>query len=343
MADAATEDELTEFEVIEVESVKGAPMGATGFGHLIMKGMAAGPDGEPGEPSAVDLAVKAVTRGKIDEGPDIDLGQQIMVLLGKAISNEADEIAAGAYGETCDVDLLNCAAGMINRWLGRESGPQQQDAWDGVVMASALDDLAQKAKLSSAAINDLPDSAFAYIEDGGTKDAGGKTIPRSKRHFPVHDKAHADNAAARIAQGAEFGDKALPKVKAAQKKFGESDAGKGAAVAEGETAVDTDAQNGSVVKAAEDAVTKALGPLKAEIDDLRAFKAKVEKLPVPGGPALSALAHPAGAASPEADDYAAKAALMRAKADAATSPSDAAGYRQYARELDEKAAKAAQA
>jgi HK97 family phage prohead protease len=77
------------------------------------------------------------------------------------------------------------------------------------------------ADLSTADINDLPDSAFAYIEDGGTKDASGKTTPRDLRHFPVHDKAHADNAAARIAQGAEFGDKAIGKVKAAQKKFGE--------------------------------------------------------------------------------------------------------------------------
>lgn len=84
-----------------------------------------------------------------------------------------------------------------------------------------------KAKLSSAELNDLPDSAFAHIEPGGTKDSEGKTTPRSKRHFAIHDKAHADNAAARIAQGAEFGDKALPKVKAAQAKFGEDNASKG--------------------------------------------------------------------------------------------------------------------
>lgn len=80
-----------------------------------------------------------------------------------------------------------------------------------------------RAAMATADINDLPDSAFAYIEPGGTKDSSGKTTPRSKRHFPIHDKAHADNAAARIAQGAEFGKEALPKVKAAQKKFGESD------------------------------------------------------------------------------------------------------------------------
>jgi hypothetical protein len=54
-------------------------------------------------------------------------------------------------------------------------------------------------------VNDLPDSAFAYIE-AGLKDKTGKTIPRSKRHFPHHDKGgspdapHVRNALARIPQ-----------------------------------------------------------------------------------------------------------------------------------------------
>jgi hypothetical protein len=87
---------------------------------------------------------------------------------------------------------------------------------------------AEKAKLSAAELNDLPDKAFAHIEPGGEKDSEGKTTPRSKRHFAIHDKTHADNAAARIAQGAQFGHKALPKVKAAQAKFGEDNASKGA-------------------------------------------------------------------------------------------------------------------
>lgn len=78
-----------------------------------------------------------------------------------------------------------------------------------------------KADLSAKAQNDLPDSAFAYIESGGTKDAEGKTTPRSLRHFNISDKAHADDAAARIAQGAKFGDKAKAKVESAQRKFGE--------------------------------------------------------------------------------------------------------------------------
>src|SRR6202011_402250 len=54
--------------------------------------------------------------------------------------------------------------------------------------------------------NNLPDSSFAYIEAGGTKDADGKTTPRSLRHFPFKnfdgkpDAAHVRNALARIPQ-----------------------------------------------------------------------------------------------------------------------------------------------
>jgi hypothetical protein len=94
-------------------------------------------------------------------------------------------------------------------------------------VASDLEGDVAKAKMSTKEINDLPDSAFAFIEDGGEKDDEGKTTPRSKRHYPVHDKAHADNAMARasaaIQQGgdeAAIAKKAMPKIKAAQKKFG---------------------------------------------------------------------------------------------------------------------------
>lgn len=98
-----------------------------------------------------------------------------------------------------------------------------------------------KADMSAKAQNDLPDSAFAYIESGGTKDESGKTTPRSLRHFNISDKAHADNAAARIAQGAKFGDKAKAKVESAQRKFGEKKVSKEAGVPDAVTkdAMDT--------------------------------------------------------------------------------------------------------
>lgn len=75
------------------------------------------------------------------------------------------------------------------------------------------------AQMTAASINDLPDSDFAYIEPGGTKDSSGKTVPRSKRHFPIHDAAHVRNALARAPQS-PFGKLAMPKIKAAAKKFG---------------------------------------------------------------------------------------------------------------------------
>lgn len=74
-------------------------------------------------------------------------------------------------------------------------------------------------------INDLPDSAFAYIEPGGQKDDSGKTVPRSLRHFPMHDKdgkldeAHVRNAMARMMQS-PHGEKAKKAIMAAAKKLG---------------------------------------------------------------------------------------------------------------------------
>ena len=93
-----------------------------------------------------------------------------------------------------------------------------------------------RAQMTAAAINDLPDSAFAYTEPGGTKDADGRTTPRSKRHFPIHDEAHVRAALSRAPQS-PYGDRAMPKIKAAARKFGisvggESDAGRSAATYE---------------------------------------------------------------------------------------------------------------
>ena len=74
------------------------------------------------------------------------------------------------------------------------------------------------ATMSVARINDLPDSAFAFIEPGGSKDESGKTVPRSKRHFPIHDAAHVRNALARAPQS-PFGAKAMPAIRRAARKF----------------------------------------------------------------------------------------------------------------------------
>jgi len=56
---------------------------------------------------------------------------------------------------------------------------------------------------TTAYINNLPNSSFAYIEAGGKKDKEGKTVPRSLRHLPYKDAngkvdlPHLRNAIAR--------------------------------------------------------------------------------------------------------------------------------------------------
>jgi len=63
-----------------------------------------------------------------------------------------------------------------------------------------------KAVWDTAYVNNLPDSAFLYVESGGDKDDEGKTVPRSMRHFPYKnaegavDLPHLRNAIARIPQ-----------------------------------------------------------------------------------------------------------------------------------------------
>ncbi len=60
------------------------------------------------------------------------------------------------------------------------------------------------AKWTRAYMDKLPDSAFLAVMTGGKKDSEGKTVPRSKRKFPIRDangkidKPHLDNALARI-------------------------------------------------------------------------------------------------------------------------------------------------
>ena len=75
-------------------------------------------------------------------------------------------------------------------------------------------------------INDLPDSAFLYVEGGGKKDGGGKTTPRGLRHFPYKDSGgkvdapHLRNAIARIPQSNAGGLSAAKKASLQEKARG---------------------------------------------------------------------------------------------------------------------------
>ena len=369
-ATAEAELEITEFEEMDVELVNGVATPANGTPHLLMKGLAAGqpPSAAQAGESAHDLAVKAVMNGKVDEAPDISLARQIMHLLGQAIASEAEEISAGSYGEVKDVGMLSRASEIIATWQAREEATAagaDPDApcgccdWCrgmgcgccggcgyGVVMCSA----AEEAAKSSAAINDLPDSAFAYIEDGGEKDESGKTTPRSKRHFPVHDEKHA-RLAVQMLPTSPFGPKAKGKIMAAAKKYGietasdDGKAGKGAQVAPDGGTVDTATQgsdaDAEMAKAVADAVTEATRPvldrLAAKETELDGLLAKVKATPIPGGPVLSAAALGTRAALAGDEDHAAKAAYYADRAETVDDPKLAAGYRKLASQAAEKA------
>jgi len=100
------------------------------------------------------------------------------------------------------------------------------------IVVSEVVAMTEKAEWTTAYVNDLPDSSFAYIEAGGEKDEGGKTKPRSLRHYPIKDAdgkcdpAHTRNALARAAaqakgsgKAAEIARKAMPKIRACAKRL----------------------------------------------------------------------------------------------------------------------------
>jgi hypothetical protein len=401
--------ELTEFEAMDVESIKGVGQGANGFPILIMKGLpllkadggggdvecptchgdgkildgkrdcpdcgaegtvspakarelaskavAQEPEAVAGKPcptcgqkvdgsvvrahvrrkkaeqdaakSLVRGILKAVTDGKVDEDPDIKGGTEVIAQIADLIISEAQELKAGQAGEIDDIRQLAAAAELIWCWRTGEEA-----VGSGSVMpATALMASAAKAKSGPSAGerrqaakdgNALPDGSYPIRNEKELRSAA--VLARS---------GHGDVAAAKklIARRAkELGVK---------NPLEDGDASK-SQIADGETTVDTETRNDGLAKAVEDALAKAVAPLKDDLKVIGERLAKVEAAPIPGGPVLSAnvqVKRPGGI--PQDTDLAAKAALMRQKAEEATAPADRAGYLAYARELDEQARKAA--
>ncbi len=89
-----------------------------------------------------------------------------------------------------------------------------------------------KATWDVAYQNDLPDGAFLYVEPGD-KDDTGRTVPRSKRHFPYKDASgaidlpHLRNAIARIPQSNAPGLNVEALQKRAQKLLEDAQSSKG--------------------------------------------------------------------------------------------------------------------
>lgn len=139
----------------------------------------------------------------------------------------------------------------------------------------------ERAVWSTAYINDLPDSAFLYIEPGGEKDDEGKTTPRSLRHFPVHDASgkldmpHLRNALSRIPQSDLPADVKDRVAAMAQKMLDQTTGGRGKAEAEFEIrGTDLWPEADLELRASGDGLT---------LDGYAALY-ETPSLPIPGGP-----------------------------------------------------------
>jgi hypothetical protein len=141
--------------------------------------------------------------------------------------------------------------------------------------------LALAAKWTVKYMNDLPDSAFLYVESGGSKDSDGKTVPRSLRHFPYKDAEgnidlpHLRNALARIPQASIPEDVKARLTKKAQRILSGQKDNKGESSMELEelqTAFNTKVAELDEARASLEEMRDQL----KELETLRAFKEQVE-------------------------------------------------------------------
>lgn len=125
-------------------------------------------------------------------------------------------------------------------------------------------------------INNLPDSAFLYIEPGGEKDEEGKTKPRSLRHLPYKDMdgnidvEHLRNAIVRLSQentGKEWlsenlRQQLLDKARKLLENYNKEE--------------NSDMENQELEEKIL-AYEKEISTLKAELEELRAYKEAIEQ------------------------------------------------------------------
>lgn len=146
-----------------------------------------------------------------------------------AAANGTRILFAKSAGEAAGVFSPDYVRDLIAKGAeGEEPAPEEVRLTPAQAMALVHAATVRKAAMSAADVNDLPDSAFAHIEPGGEKDDQGKTTPRSLRHYPVHDQAHARDALGRAQAQIQDGDgdakriarAALPKIRAAAARFG---------------------------------------------------------------------------------------------------------------------------
>jgi DNA adenine methylase len=171
--------------------------------------------GDAGDGWAFD-DVEGVLDLEPDVGTEIERARALVQVVSEvhpepellALAEELDQIEPAQPNTADAASELAALAGELAPELDGVPAVAKALAAAGPVLAAIAEASrpTSKAAWTRAFINDLPDSAFLHIEEGGRKDEGGKTVPRSLRHFPVRDAAgeidlpHLRNALERIPQ-----------------------------------------------------------------------------------------------------------------------------------------------
>jgi len=149
------------------------------------------------ETGAVD-SISPKANWMIDEST----GEQVVVGVEKSIEASLTAVPVCDFCNIFSVGLSYYEQELNNSLDNITNMPVVNDDEEGNIIYTEV----SLAKWTIAYINDLPDSAFAYISAGGKKDSSGKTVPRTLRHLPYKDKdgkidlPHLKNAIARAKQ-----------------------------------------------------------------------------------------------------------------------------------------------
>jgi len=231
--------------------------------------------------------VKAVNgQGEKDEAPDIDGAEHVLQLIAKLIESEAQEMAIGAFDESCDIELLTQAAQCMKCFLAKEKlGYQNDDMPDGMsyVYLAVEADLI-KRKIDTATRKRLAKEGKA-LGDGSYPIENAEDLHNA---YLLARSGHGDVGAAKslIAKRAKELGVANP---FAAKKDAEPD------VTKTTEADEPQEDQGDLVKNAVAEATKSLEDRLEKLqsshdDELKSVKAELAKVlatPIPGGPAVT--------------------------------------------------------
>jgi hypothetical protein len=185
---ADDEIEMTEMHDIKVTRQDGVRTPASGYGFLVMKAVGA--------------------NGQQNEKPDIAGANKVLALLAQLVASEAEELAAGYEGESCDIALLLSCISEMKYFRDRETMTAEM-AKD----VDTVNDLVSKLTTPESdstvtdAQADAPESVDTQTPPATEPEAGGEVL--SKAALDAVEKMIEDRVAAEVSKVAEERDKAL--------------------------------------------------------------------------------------------------------------------------------------